>query len=200
MTKKYFLSAISICLMVSLFIVMIIGIINSKLLNPLMTRIIIISFIILTIILIKLYLSKNHRRYNAGALITIVLNLVLAFQIIDMNNSYSYIENLVSNSYEYNTYELYVQKSNTTYSKIDKLKGKTIGLLENNRDNVIAYIDNLVDVKYRTYHNLDELFTAIKDGEIQAFIISDQNKNELEKNKNKSKIRMIYTNRIKKEL
>lgn len=200
MTRKYILSAINICLMLSLFIILLIGIINIHLLTKNELLLFILGIIIYSILIISLYLSKNNKKYNIGVMLTIIINILVAFEISTLNKEYSYINNLINKEYNYRNYSIYVQKVNTKYSNLKKLEGKTIGLLINNRENVVSSLDSKIKIKYKTYRDLNELFEAIKNGEIQAFIISEKQNNEFKENENKNKVRKIYSNIIKESV
>ena len=197
MIKKYILQSINICLLIVLTLFLIIGLINVKMLNRTQNIIIITSLIALLVLSCKMYFSKKIKYYNAGAFLTLILNIILLFEIVTINNRYEYLQNLSSREYTYKTYEVYVQKSNTTYNNLNKLEGKRIGLLRDNDKNVINYLDNLVNINYFEYDDIESIYEGIRTGEIQAFIINSDSKDELIENKYSNKIRVIYTNKIK---
>ena len=195
MTKKYILGALNICILFSLVIFTIIGITSIGFLSKVKNILLISTLVLISVILLALYLSKNQKKYNAGVFITLLLNIVLLFNIVDMNKNYNFIENIVHKNYNYLTYNLYVQKSNTTYNNIYKLENKSIGLLNTNEINVEDQINKKIKVEYKIYDNIDELREWIQSGEIQAFIIDSNVKKEDLKIINK--VRIIYSNRIK---
>ena len=198
MTKKYLLQALNICVLLVLLVIFSYGLISIKLLNKKLTLTIIVSLIVFVIISILLYLSKKNTTYNIGAFLTLLLNIILAFEIYSLNNTYDYINNLRTNKYTYRNYEIYVQKSNTTYNKLSKLKNKNLGLLKTNKDNVKNLISEKIKINYKEYNNIDELCEGIRSGEVQAFIIEDTDKKELESHNLSNKFRVIYETRIKK--
>jgi len=198
MTKKYLLQALNICVLLVLLVIFSYGLISIKLLNKKLTLTIIVSLIVFVIISILLYLSKKNTTYNIGAFLTLLLNIILAFEIYSLNNTYDYINNLRTNKYTYRNYEIYVQKSNTTYNKLNKLKNKNLGLLKTNKDNVKNLISEKIKINYKEYNNIDELCEGIRSGEVQAFIIEDTDKKELESHDLSNKFRVIYETRIKK--
>jgi len=198
MTKKYLLQALNICVLLVLLVIFSYGLISIKLLNKKLTLTIIVSLIVFVIISILLYLSKKNTTYNIGAFLTLLLNIILAFEIYSLNNTYDYINNLRTNKYTYRNYEIYVQKSNTTYNKLNKLKNKNLGLLKTNKDNVKNLISEKIKINYKEYNNIDELCEGIRSGEVQAFIIEDTDKKELESHNLSNKFRVIYETRIKK--
>ena len=125
---------------------------------------------------------------------------MLAYQIMNLNNTYSYLSNILNKKYEYVTYNLYVQKANTKYNSVNKLENKKIGLLKTNKENIKSILNKKVKIEYIEYNNIDEISNGIKNGEIQGFIIDKETKEELNKNEISSKIRSIYENRVKKSI
>ncbi len=200
MIRKYFLQSINICLMVVLMLLLFLGVKSTSILSKKEIIVVALSFIVLITIAVLSYLSKRNKVYNFGVFLTILANILFAFEIYSINNNYDYLKNVTSLKYEYKTYEVYVQKSNTTYSSIEKLNGKTIGLLKNNQNNVKEYLNNLVKIDYKEYNSVDELCEGIKNGDIQAFIIVEDKTNQLKNNKYINKIRVIYSNKIKKNI
>lgn len=196
MTKKYILSSISIMLFIYIQILTLIGISFVELIS--LPSIIITSILIIisTLIILKLYFSKNAKLYNIGVIITLILNIMSFTNLYNLNKEYKYIENFMNNNYKYVTYNLYVQKKNTTYSEIDKLSGKKIGLLTN-ENNINYHLNQKTNIKCIKYKTIEELEKAIEKGEIQSFILSENEQNLLEKYTTlKSKTRIIYTNKI----
>ena len=200
MAKKYLLQSLNICLMVVLMILLLIGVHNTKIISSKKCIFLLISFVVLITLTIALYLSKKNKPYNIGVFITILANILLAFEIYTINNNYDFLKNVTNKEYEYKTYEIYVQKSNTMYSSLEKLNGKKIGLLKNNQENIKDYINNIIEIDYEEYNTVDELCEGIKNGEIQAFIITQEKKQQLVDNKYINKIRKIYLNKIKKNI
>ena len=195
MTKKYILGALNICILIALIIFTIIGILSIGLFTKLNNIMLISALSVLVIILLSLYFSKKYKKYNVGVFITLLLNIILTFNIISLNREYGFIENLVHKNYNYVTYNLYVKKSNTTYNTIYKLENKKIGLLNDNEDNIKSKINKKIKVEYKIYYSIDELQEGIQNGEIQAFVIDSNIKKEDLKINNK--LRIIYSNKIK---
>ena len=195
MTKKYILGALNICILIALIIFTIIGILSIGLFTKLNNIMLISALSVLVIILLSLYFSKKYKKYNVGVFITLLLNIILTFNIISLNREYGFIENLVHKNYNYVTYNLYVKKSNTTYNTIYKLENKKIGLLNDNEDNIQSQINKKIKVEYKIYYSIDELQEGIQNGEIQAFVIDSNIKKEDLKINNK--LRIIYSNKIK---
>lgn len=170
MNKNYILSALSICLFIllsifSLYLYYSLGLYEDYLVT-------IGAFMAgLTILCSIFYFSKKSLIYNLGTFIMILANVVLIYNIIDIDNKNGYVSNLVSMKYKYETYELYVQKKNTMYNKIGKLDGKKIGILVLNKDNVSDYLKNIVNADIIVYDNLGDMEEAILNGDIQGFIL-----------------------------
>ena len=195
MTKKYILGALNICIFMALIVLTIIGTTSIGLISKTNNMLLISALAIAAIILLSLYFSKNHKKYNVGVFITLILNIVFVFNLVEMNKEYSFIENIVHKNYNYVTYNLYVKKSNTIYNNIYKLENKKIGLLNINQDNIENQINKKINVEYKIYENVESLQEGIQSGEIQAFIIdSSYDKNDL---KISNKIRIIYSSKIK---
>lgn len=197
MVKKYILSSISIMLLIYLQLLLIFGISYIELLPK--TKIILLSItsIILVIISLKLYFGKTAKIYNIGVILTILLNIVTINYISNLNKEYNYLENIITNDYKYVNYNIYVQKKNTTYSDISKLSGKKIGVLTN-KENISIHLNNKTNIECIKYKNIEEINTAISKGEIQSFIISDQEKELLKQCPElNNKTRIIYQNKIK---
>ena len=197
MAKKYTLAAILINIFTICFFLLLIGLINTQNINIIYIILIIISFIVTLFLIIKSYLSIKNSIYNIGIFYTILSIIILIYNISELNNKYSYIENIFKNEYTYPTYNIYVRKKNTMYNDISKLNGKKIGLLNENEEYVKEYLDQIGNINYSEYNTVDELVYAINNGEIQSFIISND-LNNYKKNDIKEKMRVIYSNKIKK--
>lgn len=196
MLKKYILSSISIMLFIYIQILTLIGLSFIELLSVPYIVITCLITIISTIIILNLYFSKKAKYYNIGVIITIIFNIISLNSVYNLNKEYKYIENILNNEYKYVTYNLYVQKKNTSYNEIDKLSGKKIGLLTN-KENINYHLNQKTNIECIKYKTIEELEEAINNGEIQSFILSESEKNLLEKYTNlKNKTRIIYTNKI----
>ena len=198
MAKKYTLAAILINIFTICFFLLLIGLINTQNINIIYIILIIISCIVTLFLIIKSYLSIKNSIYNIGIFYTILSIIILIYNISELNNKYSYIENIFKNEYTYPTYNIYVRKKNTMYNDISKLNGKKIGLLNENEEYVKEYLDQIGNINYSEYNTVDELVYAINNGEIQSFIISSNDLNNYKKNDIKEKMRVIYSNKIKK--
>lgn len=198
MVKKYIMNSLSICVSILLTMLLTTGIIRVDILS--IPQRIIIVLILLTIIAFTIYsyLNKKIKIYNIGVILSIGLNIILLSNIVSLNTKYDYIKNLFNNKQNYITYSVYVQRKTTTYSNIEKLEGKNIGMLNKNSENLMNYLKNIIDVKCLTYNTMEEIEQAIMNGEIQSFILTEAEYNELDKTSFNimDKVRVIYTNKV----
>ena len=196
MKKKYILGSINICVLIISLIILIIGLLNINLLPKYKMILLALLSIIVIVLSITAYLSKRITIYNIGIMLTIMLNFVTIYSIYQLNNRYSFFENIMEQKYKYSDYYILVKK-NTKYSNVKKIKDKKIGLLTTNKDNVENYINNLVETNIQEYNNKEELINSFENNETQAIIISNKTLKELEKEKKTSNYHKIYTSRIK---
>lgn len=198
MVKKYTLAAILINFFVISFILLFIGLVTIRNLNTLTIISIFILFIGILLFIIKSYLSTNNFVYNIGIFVTLLTSIIMIYNIVYLNNKYSYIENIYSNKYTYETYNIYVRKSNTVYNNVSKLKGKKIGMLSNNQESIKEYLKDLENINYYEYDDINNLIKAIEGGEIQSLIISKEDYQKYSNDYLKYKVKAIYTGQIKK--
>ena len=198
MVKKYTLAAILINFFIISFILLFIGLVTIRNLNTLTIISIFILFIVILLFIIKSYLSTNNFVYNIGIFVTLLTSIIMIYNIVYLNNKYSYIENIYNNKYTYETYNIYVRKSNTVYNNVSKLKGKKIGMLSNNQESIKEYLKDLENINYYEYDNINNLIKAIEGGEIQSLIISKEDYQKYSNDYLKYKLKAIYTGQIKK--
>lgn len=197
MIKKYILASLNIIIFFISLIIYIIGLLYIKPFTSLKSIIIIISLTAIFISSIILYFNKKIKLYNIGIFITFLLNIILIYNIIDLNIKYSYINNLFTNKYEYIEYTIYVQKKNVIYSDISKLNNKKIGTISNSK-NINAYLNNIINIECINYDNIDDLTYAIENGIVQSVILNKKEYESIPDNKAiKHKTRDIYTSKIK---
>lgn len=198
MKRKYIFASSSIVLSIILSIYLLIGSINLKLAYP--SIIILLSLITLIIIILNIiaYFSRNYKTYNIGIFINFILNIVLIYTIYTFNYNYNFIEESLHQKYQYTTYNIYVQKTNPKYNTIDKLSGKSIGLLNENKINIENHLSSKVTLQYKTYDSFKELTEAIENGEIQSFILKNES-NEIKNSNIEKKVRIIYSSKIKEK-
>ena len=200
MTKKYILASLNIIIFIIFLILLSIGLWQIKIFSNIKTILIIIGLIITLAISIYLYFNKKIKLYNIGIFITFLLNIILLYNIIDLNYKYNYLSNTTNQKYQYLEYNIYVQKKNVIYSNIKKLNNKKIGTLDNNK-NISQYLNKIINIECIEYNTIEELTYAIENGEIQSFIINEEEYNNIpEDNSIKDKVRIIYTTKIKNDL
>lgn len=200
MTKKYILASLNIIIFIIFLILLIIGLWQIKIFSNIKTILIIIGLIITLAISIYLYFNKKIKLYNIGIFITFLLNIILLYNIIDLNYKYNYLSNTINQKYQYLEYNIYVQKKNVIYSDIKKLNNKKIGTLNNNK-NISQYLNKIINIECIEYNTIEEITYAIENGEIQSFIINEEEYNNIpEDDSIKDKVRNIYTTKIKNDL
>ena len=201
MNSKYIQGAINITLIPLLSILLIIGLYTS-LINYIYPIIIVsILSISLTIILSICYCSKKKLTYNISQYITASINIILLFNIIFINNNYSYLENINSNKYNYLNNEIYVLK-NTKYHNNNQLTSKKIGVLKNNSKNTISLMSNIIKANYIEYETTNEMLEDLYNGKIQSIILNNNETKTLKLKSNKilKETRSIYEIKIKNEI
>lgn len=198
MIKKYILASINIYILIITSLIYMIGIITINL-YPTHNFYITLILATLTTITILCYLNKKNQIYNTGIILTIIFNVITIYNINDLNQKYSYIDNIMSQKYEYNTYNIYVQKKNPKYNKLDKLNNKKIGMLKNNSENICNLLNKEITITCYYYNKLEDLASSLESGEIQSIILSTYQTEQLEKSniQIKKKIRIIKKITIK---
>ena len=200
MTKKYILASLNIIIFIIFLILLSIGLWQVKIFSNIKTILIIIGLIITLAISIYLYFNKKIKLYNINIFITFLLNIILLYNIIDLNYKYNYLSNTINQKYQYLEYNIYVQKKNVIYSDIKKLNNKKIGTLNNNK-NISQYLNKIINIECIEYNTIEELTYAIENGEIQSFIINEEEYNNIpEDNSIKDKVRIIFNTKIKNDL
>lgn len=199
MTKKYILASISINLTIILSLLLIIGVIKVELLSNIKVIFTLLFLTLLVIFSIISYLSQNKNIYNIGIFVNLIINIILIYNVVNLNIKYDYILNFFNNEYKYVTYNVYVQKRTPIYNKIDKLENQKIGMLSQNQDNIKNYLDKVISIEYISYQNTEEIANAIDNGEIQCFILKDEDFQKIDNDKTniKNRVRKIYVSKIK---
>lgn len=198
MKRKYLLASINIYILIISIITYIIGVIYIDLLPITKDTFIIIGSILLIILSILSYFSKNNYIYNSGILVTILLNVITIYNINNLNNNYDYLNNIINKKYHYETYEIYVLKKTPKYNNIKRLNNKKIGVLTNNSENVCNYLNSKINIECKTYKTIEEINTAISSGEIQSFSVTKNKYKNLDTNSElKKQSRKIEETKIK---
>lgn len=196
MNKQYILGAINILLIIVLYLLNLLAFINLDIYNKNIIVIISIFFIVVISILIHSYLSKNRNIYNVIQFISFLLNIILIFNINNIENTYEYYSNIYTNKYVYKEYSIYVQKKNTTYNNIIKLKDKNISFISDSKSLEKFINDKKINTK--KYTSIKELEDSISNGTSQALLLNKEQYNNLS-SKAKEKIKVIYTSKIQIE-
>ena len=196
MNKQYILGAINILLIIVLYLLNLLAFINLDIYNKNIIVIISIFFIVVISILIHSYLSKNRNIYNVIQFISFLLNIILIFNINNIENTYEYYSNIYTNKYVYKEYSIYVQKKNTTYNNIIKLKDKNVSFISDSKSLEKFINDKKINTK--KYTNIKELEDSISNGTSQALLLNKEEYNNLS-SKAKEKIKVIYTSKIQIE-
>ena len=196
MNKQYILGAINILLIIVLYLLNLLAFINLDIYNKNIIVIISIFFIVVISILIHSYLSKNRNIYNVIQFISFLLNIILIFNINNIENTYEYYSNIYTNKYVYKEYSIYVQKKNTTYNNITKIKDKNVSFISDSKSLEKFINDKKINTK--KYTSIKELEDSISSGTSQALLLNKEEYNNLS-SKTKEKIKVIYTSKIQIE-
>lgn len=195
MVKKYFMSSLGICLLILLSLLNIYLLYSLDLYLNLMP---VISFFLILIIFlcIFLYFSRKILLFNIGIFIMFLCNVILVYNVLDIEDKYEYISNLFTREYVYEKYEVYTQKKTPIYSNIDKLSNKKMGLLKDNDEYVISYMGNVVNVEFISYESISDIENALLEGEIQCFIVPNYIMENTD-NEIRDRVVPIYHSKIK---
>ena len=87
-------------------------------------------------------------------------------EIVDASNKLSTNQLLI-----FKDYYISVSKNEIKINTINDLKGQTIGLLEKDSSNINYYFENIENVKYKTYSDIEALFKGMNDSEVNMVII-----------------------------
>lgn len=199
MTKKYILAAISICLSILLSILFVTGMFKVGILESKTIWLLCLFFMILIGIFLYTYFSKNQNVYNIGVFLSFLFNIILLYNVNDLNTRYDYIKDIFSSDSKYVTYNVYVQRKTTIYDQISKLDGHKIGVLYKNFDDVSKNLSQDVNIEVVAYHDIVEIEKAILNGDIQSFALTEEDLADYDKAKVTimKKVRIIYTNKYK---
>ncbi len=188
MKKKYILGAFNIWLYILLSILFIVGLVEIGIISIPKTIFVILAILISIGILAMLYLDKDVKVYNVTMFVTLLLNVVLAYNVFNYSYNYDYMNNLLHEKYNYEEYNVYVLKS-TIYHDLDRLENKKIGMLETNHNNIQRVLKGRINIEFKTYKTMDEIYTALDNGEKQSFIST-------EKDLNKASIKNVYVKSV----
>ena len=202
MKKRYIASTILLSLIPILTTLLIIGLLDTEINYKTQITLSIILSLLSIIVTSKLYLSKSLSKYNISQFISITTIIILLFNIYNINKDYDYIQNIITGKYIYTNNSLYVLK-NTKYRSITDLKTKTIGILEQNNKNSEELLTKKYNkINYITYTSKEKMINDLKNGKIQAILLSENDTNILKNTSNKiiKETRSIFETKIKSNI
>lgn len=199
MIKKYILASINIYALIFNSIIYLIGLMTIKIYPTYQNCIILCLLALFTVISLLCYLNSNNKLYNLGIIVTIILNVTVLYNINDLNNKYDYIDNVTTNKYIYKDCNIYVQKKNPKYNNLNSLSSKSIGMLTYNSENICTHLNKTTTINCNTYETLQEIENALQAGEIQSFILTEEEQKALSNSQLeiKSQTRVIEKIKIK---
>ena len=128
-------------IIITTFILLLVGLIRIRVLKK--GTIIYISAIILFLMAVAI----SYNKYMSGKIFTIILTIGMGFGIYHMQYTYDFIRNLNSNMYEYKTYYV-VTFDNGSNRSIYNINNKKVGLLVDNCINIERILNTKLDKLY----------------------------------------------------
>lgn len=111
----------------------------------------------------KTNLQFNRRPYlKSGSQLTSNYRI----EIVDGSNKIATNQLLI-----FNDYYVSVEKNVHNMNTVNDLKGMTVGILKEDSNNVSYYLENVENIKFRTYDTNDDLFKGLDNNEVNALII-----------------------------
>ena len=183
-------------IIITTFIILLIGLIRIQVLEK--GTIIYISAIILFLMIVAI----SYNKYISGKVFTIILTIGMGFGIYHMQYTYDFIRNLNSNMYEYKTYYV-VTFDNGSNRSIYNINNKKVGLLVDNCINVERMLNTKLDkVNYMEYKDINELFKDFYNQKFRAILVNENQykylKNNIEPNSRDIKILYEFQANAKK--
>ena len=158
----------------------------------LLIYILIFSLIIIFDILTECFFKKNIIRIMA-IIISIIFTIINIFFFIYLDKTTNFINNLASKE-QLETYYIAVL-NDSSYQDIDNLKEKKIGTFYNSFESyqeILKIINNLIRFEEINYNNLLDMCNNLINGEVDAILISEENKNIIEENNDLIDIQLRY--------
>ena len=152
--------------------------------------------IILNLILLK---SKNRIINSIVLIIMLITGGIILYGANYLNNTVSFIKEASSIKEEINKYYVVVLDK-SEYKKIDDIKAKNVGYVENTPEEVFNKID--VELDYNSYSNQLELYKDLDIKKIEAILVSDSYMDIMteEVDNFKENTRVLYTIDIYKKI
>lgn len=125
--------------------------------------------------------------------ISIIFTIINIFIFIYLNKTTNFINNLVGEE-QLETYYIAVL-NNSSYQDIDDLNDNKIGTFYNNFDSyqeILKIINNLITFEEKNYNNLLEMCNSLINGEVEAILVSEENKKIIEENNELIDIQLRY--------
>lgn len=183
-------------IIITTFVILLIGLIRIQVLEK--GTIIYISAIILFLMIVAI----SYNKYISGKVFTIILSIGMGFGIYHMQYTYDFIRNLNSNMYEYKTYYV-VTFDNGSNRSIYNINNKKVGLLVDNCINIERMLNTKLDkVNYMEYKDINELFKDFYNQKFRAILVNENQykylKNNIEPNSRDIKILYEFQANAKK--
>lgn len=162
--------------------------------------IILFGILFITIILNLILLKSKNRIINSIVLIIMLITGgIILYGANYLNNTVSFIKEANSIKEEINKYYVVVLDK-SEYKKIDDIKAKNIGYVENTPEEVFNKID--VELDYNSYSNQLELYKDLDIKKIEAILVSDSYMDIMteEVDNFKENTRVLYTIDIYKKI
>ena len=152
--------------------------------------------IILNLILLK---SKNRIINSIVLIIMLITGGIILYGANYLNSTVSFIKEANSIKEEINKYYVVVLDK-SEYKKIDDIKAKNVGYVENTPEEVFNKID--VELDYNSYSNQLELYKDLDIKKIEAILVSDSYMDIMteEVDNFKENARILYTIDIYKKI
>lgn len=138
-----------------------------------------IVYLLLAVILpiLIFYASLNKKLKRAAKIFFIVIEiiyiLVLGSAFIYLNRTFSFLDNLTSNS-EYQMTNYYViALKDSKYTSLNNVVNKKIGYVDENVDKALNKLKNAVTFEEKEYNAYDKLFSDLYEKNIQGLLITE---------------------------
>lgn len=174
-------------LLISFFIVMLIGFLRINVLSgKTIAFICFISFILISV-------AISYNKYLSGKIFSSIITIIMGIVIYQMNYTYDFINNLNSNVYEYKDYYV-VTFDNNINKNIYNINNKQVGLLKDNCTNIERKLNTkLTKVNYIEYTDINDLFNDFYTQKFRAILVNEnQYKYLLNNIESNQKVKILY--------
>lgn len=166
--SKILFGALTIFLIIFLIMTIITNILPIKYLSLL------IGFVVIIEIVFSYFLLKKNT-ICFKLVISFFTILVCTFSTIGtvyLNNTYSFLKNIVSEEYESINYNVVVL-NDSNYNDINELENKLLGFLDENSENVINTLDEKISFQNTVLENVGELKSQLINKILSSIVIDD---------------------------